>query len=129
MKIQKKNLALTAALILPLALAGLFGLLKGNRALMDGWVFGWMAPMEQLWGRIWSLFPFSVMEVLILLFLGGNLLWLVRAGVLLVRRRSLGALMRRLLALGAVWLWLWAGLWWLWTVAYTPLALPTICSV
>lgn len=118
MKIQKKNLALTAALILPLALAGLFGLLKGNRALMDGWVFGWMAPMEQLWGRIWSLFPFSVMEILILLFLGGNLLWLVRAGVLLVRRRSLGDLMRRLLALGAVWLWLWAGLCWLWNAAY-----------
>ena len=107
-----------SAALLPLLLVGLFEGLKHNRALMDGWVFGWMAPMEQLWGRLWSWLPFSAMELLIPLFLGWTLVWLVRTAVLAVRRRSLPLLLRRLLVLGAVWLWLWAGLCWLWNAAY-----------
>lgn len=109
---------LLPAAALPLVLTGLFELLKGNQALMSGWVFGAMAPLEQALGRLWSLFPFSVMEVLIVLFLAGNAAWLVRAGVLLFRRREALPFLRRLLILGSVWLWLWAGLCWLWNAAY-----------
>ena len=47
------------------------------------------------------------MEWLVALFLAGNLVWLIRILAGLVRRRGLGRFFRRLLALGAAWLWLW----------------------
>lgn len=106
------------AVTIPLALVILFHLLKDKQALMNGWVFGIMAPFERLCGQIWSVFPFSVAEVLTALFLAGCLVWLVRAVVLLFRQRRPLPFLRRLLALGSVWLWLWAGLCWLWNAAY-----------
>lgn len=109
---------LAAALIAPLILVGLFELLKGNHAVMDGWVFGIMAPVEQFFGRVWSVAPISMMEVFIALFLIGNVIWLVRAVTLAVRGRDWRKLRRRILVLGAAWLWLWAGLDWLWNGAY-----------
>ena len=109
---------LAAALILPLLLLGLFTLAKGNRAVMDFWVFRVMAPVEQCLGRFWSVAPFSGMELFIALFLLGNVVWLVRAVVLAVRERGGRALVRRLLAMAAAWLWLWSGVCWLWNAAY-----------
>lgn len=115
---EKRNLRLPIALLLPLLLVGLFALLKGNRPLMDTWVFGVLAPVEQLWGRLWGIFPFSMLEIFVAAFLIFNAVWVIRAVVLAVRGREWRPLLRRLLALAACWLWLWAGLDWLWNVAY-----------
>ena len=109
---------LLGAVTIPLALVVLFQLLRGRQALMNGWVFGVMAPVEQLLGRIWAVFPFSAAEALTALFLAGCVVWLVRAVVLAVRQWAPLPFLRRLAALGAAWLWLWAGLCWLWNAAY-----------
>ena len=106
------------AVTIPLALVILFEVLKGNQALMTGWVFGVMAPFERLLGRICSVFPFSVAETLAALFLAGCVVWLVRAVVLVVRQKAPLPFLRRLISLGTLWLWLWAGLCWLWNAAY-----------
>ena len=106
------------ALCIPAALSVLFQLLHNKRAVMNFWVFHVMGPGERLLGRLWSRVPVSVMEWLIALFLAGNLVWLVRAVAGLVRRRGLGRFFRRLLALGAAWLWLWCAFCWMWRAAY-----------
>lgn len=109
------------SLTIPLALIILFETLKTSQALMSAWVFGLMAPAERFLGRMWSVFPFSVAEVLAALFLAGCVIWLVRAMALVVRQKAPLPFLRRLSALGAAWLWLWAGLCWLWNAAYyTP---------
>ena len=109
------------SLTIPLALIILFETLKTSQALMSAWVFGLMAPAERFLGRMWSVFPFSVAEVLAALFLAGCVIWLVRAVALVVRQKAPLPFLRRLSALGAAWLWLWAGLCWLWNAAYyTP---------
>ena len=108
-----------AALALPLGLVALFEGLKGNAALMGGWVAGVMAPVEQFLGRVWSALPwFSVAELLTALFLAGSAVWLIRAAIRFLRDRNGRALLRRLAALGAVVLWLWAGVCWMWNAAY-----------
>ena len=107
-----------AALVLPLLLVALFEGLKGNKALMDGWVSGVMAPVEQFLGRLWSVFPFSVAEVLTALVLAGSVFWIIRAVVLAIRRREGKAFLRRLLALACAVLWLWAAVCWMWNAAY-----------
>ncbi len=106
------------AVTLPLALLILFELLKTRQDLMSVWVFRVMAPVERFLGRLWSLCPFSVAEVLTALFLLGCAVWLIRALVLVCRFRAPLPFLRRLIALGTAWLWLWAGLCWLWNAAY-----------
>lgn len=106
------------ALLLPCLLSGLFLLLRGDRALMDRWVFGVLAPTEQFWGRLWAYLPFSGMELLIALALIGSLAWLARALIGAALHREGGRFLRRVLALAALWLWLLAGLNWLWNASY-----------
>ena len=106
------------ALGLPLILTALFLVLRGNKALMERWVMGVMAPVEQFLGRLWSWAPFSAAEVLTALFLLGSAAWLLRAAVLAVRRRDGRGLLRRLLAFAAALLWLWAALNWMWNAGY-----------
>ncbi len=115
---KRIHLALPILLILPLLLCGLFALMKGNRAFMDRWVFGVLAPVEQFLGRLWSLFPFSVAEVFTALLLLGSAGWLLRALAFALLGREGRPLLRRLLTLAAVWLWVLAGLNWLWNAAY-----------
>ena len=107
-----------AALALPLVLAALFEGLKGHKTLMDSWVSGFMAPVEQFLGRLRSVFPFSVAEALTALFLVGSVFWVVRAVVLVIRRREGKVFLRRLLALVSILLWLWAAVCWMWNAAY-----------
>lgn len=109
---------LAGALVLPLLLVGLFHMLKGIQSVMSGWVWSIMAPLEQALGRLWSVVPFSAAEALTALFLIGNVLWLVRTAVLGLQQRRVLPLLRRLAACAAAWLWLWAGLCWLWNAAY-----------
>ena len=106
------------AVMIPLALVVLFELLKSCQQVMTFWVFGIMAPVERFFGQMWAVFPFSVAELLTALFLAGCTLWLVWAVVCLFRHREVPPFFRRLLALAATWLWLWAGLCWLWNAAY-----------
>ena len=87
-------------LALPLALVGLFELLKGDQARMGWWVDHVMAPVEQFLARIWSVFPaFSVAEVLTALVLMVGVVWLIRAVVLLIRKREGRIFTKRLLAM------------------------------
>ena len=106
------------AIVLPLGLICLFELLSSNQELMSAWVFGIMTPLEQLLGRLTAPVPFSVGEVLLFLFLVFCLVWLIRAVVLLVRQRAPLSFFRRLCALAAALLWIWAGVNWLWNAAY-----------
>ena len=107
------------ALLPPLFLLALFELLKGDKSLMDAWVTGFMEPLEQFLGRVWSLLPwFSAAEALAALFLLGSAAGLIRAAALLVRDRAGWEFLGRLAAFGAVLLWLWAGVCWMWNAAY-----------
>ena len=68
-----------AGLVLPLALVGLFELLKSDQARLGWWVDHVIAPAEQFLARIWSVFrAFSVAVMLtaLVLIVGG--VWLVR---------------------------------------------------
>lgn len=119
---QKRNgifsRTLILALLLPCLLSGLFLLLRGSRVWMDRWVFGVLAPTEQFWGRLWAHLPFSGMELCIAAVLIWTLIWILWSIVLLIRHRAGISFFRRILALAAVWLWLWAGLNWFWNVSY-----------
>ena len=108
---------LWGAVLIPAALVVLFELAKSQPALLAAWVAGGMAPLEQMLGRLWGRLPFSVGEVLAALFLGGSLFGLLRAFIRLGRDGA-GRFFRRLLALAAAWMWLWAGFCWLWNAAY-----------
>lgn len=106
------------ALGLPLALTALFYLLRGNKPLMDAWVSGVMTPVEQFFGRVWSVVPFSAAEILAALILAFGGVWLVRAAVLLIWKREGRAFLRRILAACSVVLWIWCGVCWLWNASY-----------
>lgn len=115
---EKHKLLLPIALLLPCLLSGLFLLLRRNQPLMDRWVFGVLVPLEQSWGRFWSFLPFSMMEVTIAVALVGSVGWLIRALILVIKGREAPLFLRRLAALAALWLWLLAGLNWLWNTSY-----------
>ncbi|MBQ9974023.1 MAG: DUF3810 domain-containing protein [Oscillospiraceae bacterium] len=115
---RRKNRMLAAALLVPVFLMLLFAQLRDNRAIMDGWVYGIMGPVEQMLGRLWSIVPFSVAEVLCVLAVAGALAWLIYGLVRLVRDRRWRAFLRRVLCLAAAVLWLLAGLDWLWNAGY-----------
>lgn len=115
---KKRNWILNAALLLPVVLLVLFQLLKGNGSFMEYWAFGVVAPAAQFLGRVWSVVPVSGAELLSVLVLAGAVVWGIWTVVRLIRERSPRGLLRRLLVLGAVGLWLLAGLGWLWNAAY-----------
>lgn len=106
------------AVLPPLALICLFELLHSNQEIMSAWVFGGMAPLEQFLGRLTGIVPFSVGEALLIFFLIFCLVWILRALIWLVRSRRLSHFLRRICALGSVFLWIWAGVCWLWNAAY-----------
>lgn len=115
---KRQTWGLAAALVLPLVLMLLFRLLKEDRAVMDRWVFGVMGPVQQALGRIWAWAPFSVAELMAAALLAWVCIWLVWTVVQLLHRRAWGRFARRLLVLLTVWLWLLAGLDWLWNATY-----------
>ena len=85
---------------------------------MDAWVHQYMAPVMQAVGGFWSLFPFSVAEIFIALFLVGSFLWLVRALLLFFKKREWKSFLTRMLAFGCVLAWLWAIFCWTWNCTY-----------
>ena len=117
-KQRKINIRWLPALALPAAGIALFYLLRDDRPLMDFWVQNIMAPVEQFLGRVWSVFPFSVAELLTALGITAIVVWLVRAVVLLLRQRQGRAFLQRMLALLSAGLWLWCALCWMWNASY-----------
>lgn len=105
------------ALAIPLILLLLFALLKGNRGLMDSWVYGVLSPAEGILGRVWSILPFSLAEVLAIAAVAAAAVWLVRAVWALFQKRGRDAL-KRLLELAAACAWVLALLSWMWNAAY-----------
>lgn len=114
----KVNIRWLPALALPSAGIALFYLLRDDRTLMNFWVKNIMAPVEQFLGRVWSVFPFSVAELLTALGITAIVVWLVRAVVLLLHQRQGRSFLRRILALFSVGLWLWCALCWMWNASY-----------
>lgn len=115
---RPNHLWLIPAAALPGCLILLFYLLKGQSGFVDGWVFGALWPLSRLLGKIWSVVPFSVGEVLVvlaLLALAGGLIWSLVQGV---RRRTSRYLLRLAVAVGCIGLWLFAGLCWMWNITY-----------
>ena len=108
---KKSHRTLAVFFFLPLTLIGLFYLLKGNRALMDFWVFRVLAPVEQALGRFWAMCSFSALEGLGALAVLFSVVWLiVSAG-----RKQL---LRGAVVVLSCWLWLFAALCWMWNTAY-----------
>ena len=99
---KKRNWILAVALLLPAALMLLFRVLKDNGPAMERWVFGVTAPVEQFLGRMWAVIPVSGAEPLTALVLAGAAAWLIWTVVRLIRDRSPGGFLRRLLVLLAV---------------------------
>lgn len=117
-KEYKGYILLLVALLLPLALLGLFFGLRGNEAAMNVWVFQVLWPAAGTLGRIWSVLPFSVGELMTTCFLLWAVVFLIRAVVLVVRRRVWPLFFRRLGTLVAAFLWVGAALCWMWNAAY-----------
>ena len=117
---EKKKIPLWLIPALPLPILGiaLFYILRDNRSLMNIWVSRFMAPVEQFLGRIWSIFPFSVTELIIAAILVSGVVWVIRAVVLLIRQRALRSFLKRLTVVVSVALWLWCGLCWCWNPGY-----------
>lgn len=102
----------------PAALLALFELLRTNRAAMDAWVFGGLEHVSRFLSFLWSWFPLSGFELCIGLVIVFHLVWIIRSIVLVVREKDGVKFLRRLSVLAALWLWLGAGLCWLWNCAY-----------
>ena len=103
---------------LPLVLIGLFYLLRGNRALMDLWVFHVMEPVEQMLSGLWALQPLSTLELVIGLVAVFHVIWIVFAVGKGIRERSVSGVLRRMLVLVCLWMWIWALTCWMWNAAY-----------
>lgn len=86
---SKVQWSLVIALGLPLLLLGLFYLLRSNQQIMNRWTFGVVGPLEQWLGRLWSVVPFSAMEWMIAAFVAWNVIWLIRAVVLVMAHQRM----------------------------------------
>ena len=115
---KRLNLKWTLAAILPALGIALFYLLRHNRSLMNNWLEHVMRPVEQVLGRLWAIFPFSVAEVLIAAAITALVIWVVRTFILLIVQRSILAFFKRVLAVVVAALWFWCGLCWSWNVGY-----------
>ena len=109
---------LWAALTLPVLLLGLFYLMRDNLEFMDRWVYDVVGPLEQFLGRIWSHFPFSVVELIAAFLIIWSIAYLAITVAGLFQKRSFPRIARRLMILTAVWLWILASFYWLWNSTY-----------
>ncbi len=115
---QNQVLLWFSALGLPVLGITLFYILRNHRPLMNAWVNRIMAPLEQCWGRIWAVFPFSMAEIAITLLIVCVALWSLRAIVLLICQHRGLDFLRRIGAVVSVFAWTWCLLCWLWNASY-----------
>ena len=118
MRMSKKQIGLLTAAGVPILLLLLFFLLRRRPGAVDSWVKYILTPLAQALGRLWSVVPFSVGELITVCFLLWGLLHLVFTVVQGVRRRSWKPVMWRLAALLTVVLWIGALLCWMWQAVY-----------
>ena len=106
------------ALLPPVVLSILFEVLKYDTVTMALWVHGYLAPVIQTIGKLWSFLPFSVAEVIIALAVAALILWPLRAVVLLVKQRRVWDFLRRIFAMSCAMLWAWGLFCWSWNCTY-----------
>ena len=102
----------------PIALTALFYLKENDRAFMDAWVETCLAPFIQTLGRFWSVFPFSVAEVMAAVFIAVTVLGLFHTIYILVKKRAWKTALKRAVSFLCLLCWLWCGFCWLWNCTY-----------
>ena len=108
-----------AVCVLPVVIIGLFYALRGFPRIM-GWAADSIsAPIREFLARITSLYPFSMMEVLIIAVIIGLIFYIVKSiSVSLHRRGTWKILGKRLLPIVIIAAYLWGIFCWLWNVGY-----------
>ncbi|MCL2408347.1 MAG: DUF3810 domain-containing protein [Oscillospiraceae bacterium] len=104
----------------PAVLTILFYVLRTNTRVMDWASLRVAAPIRGFLGLITSIFPFSVMEILIAAAVIGGIWFIVRTIKLTIRKHGarLKTLSRRVLHLAVVVLYIWGLFCWLWNTGY-----------
>ena len=106
--------------VLPAALTILFYALRPSIGVMDFVTFRIAAPVRMFLGRITSLFPFSVMEVLLTI-LGIFAIYYIAQTVKAAvrgRGRRVKIILKRLLHITVLALYIWSAFCWMWNTGY-----------
>ena len=116
-KTKTKRLWMIAGL--PIILVSLFYILRGQTEVMDWIIQNITRRYAGFMGSVFSIFPFSVAEILIELFILFLVSFLCRTLYLvLCKRNKIKILMKRLLLLSLVLLYIWTGYCWLFAAGY-----------
>ena len=102
----------------PVALTALFYAKESDRAFMDAWVENFLTPFIQAVGRFWSIFPFSVAEVMTAVFIAVTVLGFFHTIYILVKKRAWKIALKRVVSMICLVCWLWCGFCWLWNCTY-----------
>ena len=102
----------------PIALTALFYLKESDRGFMDRWVETYLTPGIQTVGKFWSIFPFSVAEVMTAMFIAWVVLGTFHTLYILVKKRAWNIALKRVVSLVCLVCWLWCGFCWLWNCTY-----------
>ena len=102
----------------PIVLTALFYIKQGDRAFMDNWVEHCLAPFIQAVGKFWSIFPFSVAEVMAAIFIAAVVLGTAHTLYILVHRRAWKRALKRVVSFVCLLCWLWSGFCWMWNCTY-----------
>ncbi len=106
------------SLVLPGCLVGLFYVLKNKWEVMLWWAETALPKIAHPLGKISSLVPFSVGEVLVVLLVVSLVLAVVSHLRQVYHREDSLVNPSKIIALCSLCLWLWAGMCWLWNVLY-----------
>ncbi len=104
--------------VLPFFFLALFFVLRGNKPLMDFWVFNIAGPFEQFLGRLCSFVPFSVVELLTVAAFIMSILFIISAAAGYFKDKNKTVLLKRISVIAIFWLWIIATFYWLWNVVY-----------
>ena len=108
-----------AVCVLPVVITALFYILRGNVAVM-GWATTYIsAPIRGFLGMLTSVYPFSMMEVLITASIIALIYFIIKTIMLTVRRRGKWKILgKRALMLFVTLAYVWGIFCWLWNVGY-----------
>lgn len=102
----------------PILLTALFYLKEHDRSFMDNWVENFLSPFIQAVGSFWSLFPFSVAEVMAAVFIAAVVLGTLHTLYLLIRKRAWKRALKRVVSFVCLLSWLWCAFCWMWNCTY-----------
>jgi len=108
-----------AVCVLPVVITALFYLLRGFPLIM-GWAsINVSTPVRNIMGRLTHLYPFSIMEVLIIAVAMGLIYYIIKTIMVTVRRRGkLRIVGKRILPILVIALYAWGTFCWLWNSGY-----------